>query len=539
MKNAALFSLLFLLPVVAQPPVVNQRRLQADVRLLSSPSFAGRLSLAASGDLTADWLASEMERIGLEPAASDGSYRQKIPMFEYRLDREHSLLRARRDGTEKVWKVGKGWRGGYPGDVTIDGEVVFVGYGITAPEYKYDDYAGLDVKGKVVLAFDHEPQADQDASRWNGTGNTLHANSRLKALNAQRHGAVALVIMAEPNRRYKTAEDRRKESEEKNKDAKPATAAAASGAGIPAQALQDQEVKIPVLMVEDEAGLFLGGALDLKAKQAKIDGAAQPASEVVSGVKAGITLELKERRRATGENIVGLIRGSDPKLSSETVIISAHYDHDGVNEGKLRPGADDNASGVAGMLEIARLFVARAEKPRRSILFLAVAAEERGLLGATYYSQNPLRPLETTRMLINFDMIGRDEKPTKDTEGIIPISKDTSNEVGLVGSFLCPACRDAAETANQQVGLNLTYKWDRDYALNIFQRADHFPFAAKGVPTMWWFTGLHPDYHQAEDTIEKLNFPKMAKIVQLAAMNAWDFANREQTPRMLRAGENE
>ena len=132
------------------------------------------------------------------------------------------------------------------------------------------------------------------------------------------------------------------------------------------------------------------------------------------------------------------------------------------------------------------------------------AAEERGLLGSYYYAAHPLRPLTTTRAVINFDMIGRNETPSAQTEGLMQIDKDTSNELNLIGTINSPDYREVVEAANRRVGLRLSYKWDQDAALNIFQRSDQFPFALHDIPAVWWFTAFHPDYHQATDTLEKI-----------------------------------
>jgi Zn-dependent M28 family amino/carboxypeptidase len=143
-----------------------------------------------------------------------------------------------------------------------------------------------------------------------------------------------------------------------------------------------------------------------------------------------------------------------------------------------------------------------------------------------------LRPLAATRAVINFDMIGRNEAPSRQTDGLIEISTDTSNELGLIGTINSPAYRAVVERENREVGLKLNYKWDHDAALNIFQRSDQFPFALHNIPAVWWFTGFHPDYHQSTDTVDKINFDKMVRILRLAYRTGWSFAN-EDTPAFL------
>jgi Zn-dependent M28 family amino/carboxypeptidase len=175
--------------------------------------------------------------------------------------------------------------------------------------------------------------------------------------------------------------------------------------------------------------------------------------------------------------------------------------------------------------------VANPVKPKRSILFVVFAAEERGLLGSYYYAAHPLRPLATTRVVINFDMIGRNETPSKQTEGLVKIAADTSDELNLIGTNHSPDYKNTVAQADQSIGLKLNYKFDDDAALNVIQRSDQFPFTLHDIPAVWWFTGFHPDYHQPTDTVEKINFEKMTNIVKLAYLSGFQFANTAMPPK--------
>jgi Zn-dependent M28 family amino/carboxypeptidase len=167
------------------------------------------------------------------------------------------------------------------------------------------------------------------------------------------------------------------------------------------------------------------------------------------------------------------------------------------------------------------------------VLFAIFAAEERGLLGSYYYVQHPLVPLAKTRAVINFDLIGGNEAPSLQTNGLIEIEPDTTNLLNLVGLKYSPDYKSVVERANRQAGLQLSYKWDEEAALNVYFRSDQFPFALKGIPAMWWFTGFHPDYHQTTDTVDKINFPKMVRILNLAYLTGYDFANSDQPLRFI------
>jgi Zn-dependent M28 family amino/carboxypeptidase len=183
-----------------------------------------------------------------------------------------------------------------------------------------------------------------------------------------------------------------------------------------------------------------------------------------------------------------------------------------------------------GIVALARAFAANPVKPKRSILFVVFAAEERGLLGSYHLAAKPLRPLMTTRAMINFDMIGRDETPSEQTEGLIEIPADTSNRLNLIGAGYSPDFDRTVRAANRSIGLVLDDRFDHENALDVFFRSDQFPFVLKDVPAFWFFTGFHPDYHHTSDIADKINYPKMTKIVQLAYLSDWRFANEAAVP---------
>ena len=186
---------------------ISQARLQADLTFLTSEPLAGRMSLERGSEVAIQFIAAGFAKAGLKPAAGD-SYLQQVPLIEFRSDPRETRMVVRRGGKEQVYEASAGVFGSFADDVRVKGPVVFAGYGITAPEYNYDDYAGMDVRGKVVLVMDHEPQENDPRSIFNGLGNTRHANQRGKVLNAQRHGAVAVLVMAEPNRKHPSNQER-------------------------------------------------------------------------------------------------------------------------------------------------------------------------------------------------------------------------------------------------------------------------------------------------------------------------------------------
>lgn len=497
---------------------IRVERMRADIAFLSAEVLEGRKSLQRGSDIAVQFLAAEFAKAGLNPANGD-SYLQPFSLIEYRTKTRRLALR--RGGSQQEYQSGRDFTGSFPRDVTVEAPVAFAGYGITAPEFGYDDYAGLDARGKIVLIFDHEPQENDPKSVFYGLGNTRHASPQLKLLNAQRHGAVGVLAVAEPNRRHPS-----------NLERMARVPGGQERAVSPsAQALADSGRRIPVFSLSDAVAAELLAPSGKKPGdlQSQIDASLKPASFGLPESSIQMEVATAESRQGTTANVVGLLEGSDPKLKHETVLLTAHYDHLGLRGDKVLPGADDNASGTAALLELARAFASHPQRRKRTLLFIAFGAEEAGLLGSYYYTAHPLRPLRSTRAVINLDMIGRDEQPSAQTKGLIQIAEDTSNELNLIGLKGSPGLRAAIERQNRKVGLRLNYKWEDDAALNVLWRCDHFPFLLEEVPAVWFFNGFTPDYHQPSDTIEKINFVKMEKIARLAYLVVRELAEEKHS----------
>lgn len=507
---------------------IRESDLRADLAFIASAGLAGRLSLQPGDDAAAAWVASEFAKAGLTPAATDAegkpTYLQTIQLAEYRADRAAGTLTLDRAGKQTIWKAPKAF-GSYRDNVDITAPVIFAGFGITSPELGYDDYKGMDAKGKIVLVFDHEPQENDPKSIFNGTGNTRYATTRVKLLNAQAHGAVALIVVAEPNRKHLTNAERAAKIGGSQTRTNP----------LPLQALENDELHIPSVIVQDDiaAELLATSGKTPTDLQAGIDNDLTTQSRALPDTT--LTIQLRNQSRITGTtyNVVGLLSGSDPKLAAETIIISGHHDHDGQSGKDIWHGADDNGSGTVGVVELAHAFAANPAKPKRSILFVVFASEERGLLGSYYMAAHPLRSLATTRAMINFDMIGRNEAASPQTDGLIEIPADTTNRLNLIGALYSPDYDKVVKQENKSVGLVLDDRFDHESALNVFFRSDQFPFVLHDVPAFWWFTGFHPDYHHTTDTADKINYPKMAKILELAYLTAWRFGDAATGPRFV------
>ncbi len=229
----------------------------------------------------------------------------------------------------------------------------------------------------------------------------------------------------------------------------------------------------------------------------------------------------KKKIFVKGENILGYIEGTD--LKEELILITAHYDHLGKKDSLIYNGADDNGSGTSAIMEIAEAFmIAKKEGkgPRRSVLIMPVSGEEKGLLGSKYYTKKPIYPLEKTVVNLNVDMIGR-----------VDYNHDTSNYVYLIGSdMLSKELHDISEKINKEyIGLELDYTFNSEEDPNrYYYRSDHYNFAKNNIPVIFYFNGLHDDYHKPTDTIEKIDFKKIEKITRLIFLTAWELANREE-----------
>jgi hypothetical protein len=535
--------------LVAQSPVaprlqtgfnaIRESDLRSNLTFIAGDGLAGRMSLQPGDDAAAEWVVSEFAKAGLQPAATDASgkpsFLQAVPLIEYKPDPSATTLSfSRKDGAQQ-------WHApvvscAFRDNVDASGGVVYVGYGITAPELNYDDYANVDVRGKIVLLMEHEPQEDDPKSIFNGTGNTRYATSRVKLLNAQRHGAIAVLLMPEPNATHVPTSKRLA-----NVFAGVTTKRLTP---IPLQAIADDEVTIPLMTIQPAvaAELLQNSGATAKDLQSSIDRDLKSHSREIAGVQLHLQAKNSSTRAAATYNAAGLLPGSDPALAAETLIVSGHHDHNGESEVEEQDGrhhldiwhgADDNGSGTVGVVELAHAFAANPVKPKRSILFVVFASEERGLLGSYYMAQHPLRPLATTRAMVNFDMIGRDEKPSTQTDGVIEIPADTSNRLNLVGTLYSPDFLHTVQHEDEHIGLTLDDRFERDTALGIFFRSDQFPFILHDVPALWFFTGFHPDYHHVTDTVDKIDFTKMTKIVRLSYLTLFDIADEKQTPKFV------
>jgi Zn-dependent M28 family amino/carboxypeptidase len=239
-----------------------------------------------------------------------------------------------------------------------------------------------------------------------------------------------------------------------------------------------------------------------------------------------------ERRKLQGRNVIGIIPGSDARLREECILIGAHHDHMGTSDSQeIYYGADDDASGTTGLLELAEAFQSGPLRPRRSIVLAAWGAEELGLLGSKHYALNPVFPLNKTIAMIQLDMIGRNEQRPGDPANGEPEEKaeNNTNTVSIAGSAYSPELKQWFETCNRRTGLTLRYRYDSGQE-NLLKRSDHWCFLKAGIPSVFLFTGFHPDYHRPSDTADKINYDKMERILRLLYLSTWELADQTSPP---------
>lgn len=458
-------------PAAALSPAAA--RVQADVAFLASDELKGRRAGTAEADRAAAWLVERFGKIGLVPAGPNGAWLQPFDFIDgVDLGPKNRLETG---AAKKAWAVSTDFRPlAFSAAGALEGEVVFAGYGIVSKDLGYDDYDGLDVKDKVVLVLRYSPDGDDEKSPF-----SPFAALRFKAAVAREKGAKAMLVAAGPL----------------TKDVPDdlialRTDAAFSDAGIVALS-----IRRPVA-----EALLAGSGKTLEAAQKAIDDAKKPASFAVAGSRIALNVDVTPRRVRTA-NVIGLLKGADGAKSAEIVVVGAHYDHLGLggttslasaSGPQIHHGADDNASGVAALLETARSLSARRETLPRSVLFIAFAAEELGTLGALTFTKNPTVPWDKVVAMFNMDMVGRLRNDKLDVQGV-----GTS-----------PAWKGFLEASNAEAKLKLAL------LEGGFGPSDHSPFYAAKKPVLFTFTGAHADYHKPSDTADRVDSEGIVRVVK-------------------------
>ena len=510
---------------------IRQEDLRADLFFVAGDSMRGRLTDTEENRATADYIRSRFERMGLKPAGPSNSYFQPYNLMTATLAEGNALDIMTGDSAKRTLRAGQEF---YPHRFSASGRasggVTFVGFGISATPLQYDDYNG-DVKGKIVLALDHEPGERDPNSPFDGAVTSEWSTAWRKALAAQNKGAIGVLFVNDVHNHPGAA----------NFEATARTYWPEKPPRILAYTLASwaDRVHIPVAQISPAiaASLVAGSGKSFE----DLSKSAETARGFTPLALTGARVELQtavDRHIVPDRNVVALVEGSDPRLNNEWVIVSAHFDHNGADGTQIFNGADDNGSGTVALLEIAEAYslaMKESHRPKRSVLFAAWNSEERGLLGAWAYTEEPLAPLSSIAAVLNMDMIGRNEEiPVGGGARFagleVQTAESNSNALNLMAFSKVPDVTAAVEKANAGIGLDLKKRYDNNSS-NLLRRSDQWPFLQRGVPAMGFITGLHPDYHTQYDRPEKINYVKMEKIARLVHQVSWDIANADGRPR--------
>jgi len=549
--STVLVSLVTIAPIAQQSAAkggitsIQPEPLKEWLTYIASDELQGRATFSEGLGLAAGYISAHLAQWGVKPAGDNGTYLQVVKVVGVRSTSGASVT-IDVNGQTRTFKDNEGilFPKNMGGKQVVTGDALqFVGYGMTLPSGQHDDYAKVDPKGKIVVWLGPQGPKTSDTGLFRLLGSTARNRSALEkgaiavigpqmsgtAGGRGRGGAAAPAPIAPPS---------------------PAPAAPPAGrgrGGAPDDGdfttVQRFDNKVPpTVTAQDEFFEFLFSGSDVKyaelkemaANQAPLPPVALKGVKITFNVDADYTIV---RTRLT-HNVVGIVEGSDPKLKDTYVVYGAHYDHIGYREGaaagrggqpaansedRINNGADDDGSGTVAIMSIARAF-ALGPRPKRSLLFVWHAGEESGLLGSRYNADYPVVPIEKMVAQINMDMVGRnrDNDPKQ------------ANTVLVVGSDrISTELHNINEDANASLSKPLTM----DYEMNdpadtesIYTRSDHYSYASKGIPIIFLFTGLHPDYHRASDSVEKILFDKIQRVAQLAYETGRRVANLDHPP---------
>jgi len=471
--------------------------------ILASDEFEGRETGTKGNKMAANYIAEQFARMGLPRNGEGNTYFQKVNFNRQSWDDLSITANGQSHRNMSDFFAFPSTNANMP-SINAD-EIAFLGYGIDDPAYS--DYKNTNVRGKVLLIYNGEPKNVAGNYYVSGTKETSKWSSfREKLKAAQNNGAKAVMII--------DADVRKTISENRN-------ALLSSRLQLGAGEQPEGKFANNIFISPGMAKSLIGGKFNKVVKARKKIERKGKSKMVKLPADLDISMKKKESSLA-GENVVGYIEGVDPKLKEEIVVVSAHYDHLGKRGDDVFNGADDNGSGTTTALEIAEAF-SKAQQagvgPRRSVVVMLVTGEEKGLLGSKYYVEFPTYELENTVVDINVDMVGRvDEK-----------HKDNPNYIYVIGADrLSTELHEINEAANKhymQLELDYTYNEESD-PNRYYYRSDHYNFAEKGIPAIFYFNGTHADYHMISDTVEKINFEKMEKVGKLIFATAWELANR-------------
>lgn len=482
---------------------ITASELEAHLTELASDAYEGRETGMPGQKKAMTYIENHFKSLGLPPVVGK-EYVQTYPLKSESVLGSEFILNGESNAYVEEFIFFQGFTNS---EITVD-KLQFLGFGID--DEKYSDYTDVDVKGKVVFILEGEP-VTQDG-RFVISGDDNHSiwgsDWREKRRIAQENGAVAMIMIKSDYDQYA--------GRVKGFLQRP-------GMRLDYPVKRGEE-QLPTFFVSERLASKIFGGKPGK-KLAKLRKKMAKTRETLSfEIDTQIQIKVdRNRQQYTGENVLGFIEGSDPELKKEVVVITAHYDHIGIVNGEINNGADDDGSGTCSALEIAEAFAKAKDAghgPRRSVLVMTVSGEEKGLLGSEWYSEFPIFPLQQTVCDLNIDMIGRmDEAHADDERYVYLIGADKlSTELHAISE----ACNE------KYVNLALDYTYnDPDDPNRFYYRSDQYNFAKHGIPVIFYFSGVHEDYHRPGDDAEKILYDKTAEIARLVFHTAWEVANRD------------
>lgn len=477
---------------------ITAAEIKANVTFLASDAMKGRFSGSPEEMKAAEYIKSEFEKFGLKPAFG-GKWFQEFPFVEKVEMTKKNSLSVNVTGKKRSLKAGKEFVTlGFSGNTKISGEVIFAGYGISASKLNYDDYNGIDVKGKIVLIMKNHPEHDSSKSEFE-----KFVTLRNKANTAKDKGAAGMIIV--------------NGFAPKNDD----EIASPKYDGAPAM----KNFAVIQLKRDVADDILKSSGLDFTELQNQIDANKKPNSFPLTNVKIELSTDIKEIEKKA-HNVGGLLEGTDLVLKNEFLIVGAHYDHLGIDQLKessmdknaknqVHHGADDNASGTAGVLEVAEKFASVKNGLKRSLIFLAFSGEELGILGSTYFTNNPSVDIKNIIAMLNMDMIGR---------------LNTDNNLTIIGSGTSSIWKEILNKKNN-------YGFKLSMSDGGSGGSDHQAFSNKNIPVLFFFTGTHSDYHKPSDDADKINSEGEAKVVNYVFDIAAEIQKLEKKPDYVKVQE--
>ncbi len=488
---------------------IDKTDLKAYMNFLASDEMQGRETGTNANNSAALFIESNLMRLGFKPTY-DGRYLQKME-FISRNTLRSSLKATDINGniiysTDSLVTLISG-----SDSQTVAGDLLFAGYGYENSSTGYDDFKDIDLKGKIVLVMTRNPiLVDSTGNRIDYVFDEMIEG--IKLISLIKRGSKAVLIVYDPKSTFSDPYE------------SGLAGLISSGSNISLKESKKPDIPASIFFITQKTAdrLLSGSGTTLKQLQEEIDSGKKPRSYEVPGIMVSVQNQVVESE-FTSYNIIGLMEGSDPVLKNECIVYTAHFDHAGINEkGEILNGADDNASGTSGLLEIAEAYSRLKKRPLRSVVFAWVNGEEKGLLGSEFYANHPLIPMEKTIININLDMIGRSITPA-DTGNFLGIELNITGpgEIQLFSENVNESDLKLVRISAKENGISI-----KEMGKDIpFGSSDHASLAEKGVPFLFFHSGIHTDLHAPGDDIDKIDFDKMQKVSRLAFATGYRIAN--------------